>query len=102
MMRTWKRLLPVTAVALLLMGFAAFVGPGSARADGGPTVAVQQQCNGNTVQLTLTWNSYNVGPQWVDVSPYNYFTTGVFSSNGPYAAGTNSVVIGGLPPGNVV
>ncbi len=62
---------------------------------------VSQQCQSDgTVLITLNWQSYNLGYQWIDLSlSNNGFGYGTFVGIGPVAPNANSQPWGGLLPG---
>jgi hypothetical protein len=106
--------LPIVVIAL----FAAFGWEVNAEAASKPAPAVtpkaleypgadnvsvvNQQClSDGTVQVTVNWQSYNLGPQWIDLSLYNNgFAQGTFIGLGPLSPYSNSQPWGGLLPGN--
>jgi hypothetical protein len=68
---------------------------------GADNLTIQQQClPGNLVQAGLSWTTYNLGEQWVDISlTNNNFAPGTFVSNGPHASNVNFVIGPGMQPG---
>jgi hypothetical protein len=101
MQRMSKLVAVGTGVIALLLATVARP-PGNALAyPGADNVTVYQQCAaGNEIQVGMTWTTYNLGAQWIDVSLNdNNFAAGTFVSNGPLAANVSQVVGPHIQPG---
>jgi hypothetical protein len=90
-------------VALPGRGTPVSLSPSSAEAYPGVDnfqVTGQDCLNSNNVRLYLQWTSYNLGPQWFDVSLQNNgWIWGTFVGAGPIASGQNTFTWDGFVPG---
>jgi hypothetical protein len=93
----------VALFALIALQFPARSGSGVAEAY--PNVdnlgVTGQTClSDGSVGLSLSWTTYNLGGQWVDLTLFNNgFAPGSFISLGPLSASQNSFTWNGLRPG---
>src|SRR5262245_29936988 len=84
-------------LAALLLSAALFVrgpaAPAEAAFPGSEGITVAAACNPDgTIQILITWTTYNAGPQWLDFSLYNNgFAPGTFVGFGPVAPNINFV-----------
>jgi hypothetical protein len=95
-------LVAVAAMYAALPGGGASLAPRSAEAYPGADnfQIVGQSCLGpNNVRLNMSWVSYNLGPQWFDVSlSNNGWIWGTFVGAGPIASGQNTFTWDGFVP----
>lgn len=93
----------LAAFVVALPGNGASLAPPSAEAYPGADnfQVVGQECLGvNNVRLHMQWTSYNLGPQWFDVSWYNNgWIWNTFVGTGPIASGQSTFVWDGFSAG---
>jgi len=97
-------LFAILFVALIMLGASSSVPKRAAAFPGSDNLRlVEQTCDGfGNVTLRVTWQSYNTGDQWFDVSTVNgEFVWGQFFGHGPFTLGQNITDRGGLLPNTV-
>jgi len=95
-------LVAVVALFIALPGHGPSLAPSSAEAYPGADnfQIVGQEClSANNVRLQMAWISYNLGPQWFDVSLQNNgWIWGTFVGAGPIASGQSTFTWDGFVP----